>query len=155
MTEAEWNEPQRKAPETAAEPARERKSRPLVQEMALAFQALCNCQESGNQEWAGIWEERLEALAREHLPSGSGFDSGSSFDLDGSRVDRLQLRTSFHHMNDSGFYDGWTEHCVSVWPTFSGFDLKVSGRDRRQIKDYIGETFAAALSAEVESYSLA
>jgi hypothetical protein len=124
--------------------------RPLYQHFAHCFAALMNCDNSGNQEWAGIWADRIAALAREHLPSGSGFDSGSTFDLDESRPDRFVMQTSFHHMNDSGMYDGWTEHRVIMTPSFlSGFDLKITGRDRRQIKDYIGETFHNLLSAPV------
>jgi hypothetical protein len=124
--------------------------RPLVEHFANCFQALRNCEESGNADWLEIWERRIAALSREHLPSGSGFDSGSSFNLDESRPDRLIFATSFHHMNDSGMYDGWTEHRVIVTPSFvHGFELKVTGRDKRQIKDYIGETFQNVLSAPV------
>jgi hypothetical protein len=124
--------------------------RPLVEHLAHCFAALLNCQNSGNQEWESIWHDRIAALAREHLPSGSGFDNGSTFDLDESRLDRLCFQTSFHHMNDSGMYDGWTEHRVIASPSFiGGFDLKVTGRDKRQIKDYIGETFHNLLSAPV------
>ena len=139
----EWAEEEA---ETAAEPA----GKPLIQQFAICFAALMNCDESGNTEWRDIWAERIRVLAREHLPSGSGFDSGSSFSLDESRPDRLCFETSFHHMNDSGFYDGWTEHRVIATPSFvSAFELKVTGRDKRQIKDYIAESFYAALAAPV------
>lgn len=133
-------------PESGANPA----LRPLVEQFATCFAALLNCRQSGNQEWGEIWGDRLEALAREHLPSGSGFDSGSSFNLEESRPDRLIFGTSFHHMDDSGMYDGWTEHRAIVTPSFVGrFDLKITGRDRNGIKDYIAETFHNLLSAPV------
>lgn len=58
------------------------------------------------------------------------------------------FETSVHHMNPDGYYDGWTEHTVTVTPSFIGrFDLKVSGRDRNGIKDYIAEVFGSVLSA--------
>ena len=50
------------------------------------------------------------------------------------------LYTHFHHMNDGGFYDGWTEHSVVVTPSLVyGFDTRITGRDRNDIKNYIGE----------------
>ena len=125
--------------------------RPLFQQFAHCFQALMNCQESGNQEWEIIWTNRLHVLAREALPSGSGFDNGTEFSLDESRPDRLVFTTSFHHMDDSGSYCGWTEHRVIISPSFiHGFEMKVTGPDKRGIKDYIGQCFSDALDVPVE-----
>lgn len=125
--------------------------RPLYQQIAHCFQALLNCQESSNETWESIWTDRLLALASDHLPSGSGFDNGTEFSLDESRADRLVFTTSFHHMDDSGSYCGWTEHRVILSPSFvHGFELKVTGTDKRQIKDYIAETFSEALDVPVE-----
>lgn len=123
-------------------------AKPLVQQFAVAFVAMGNCQRSGN-EWGARWAERLKELSREHLPSGSGFDSGNHFIAEESRPDRLIFATSFHHMNDSGFYDDWTNHRVIVTPEFGGFGLKVTGRDKRGIKEYIADSFHAALSKYV------
>jgi len=93
-------------------------------------------------------EERLERLM-ETAPSGSGFDAGTSVDTD--RSDVLIFSASFHHMDDAGYYGGWTEHTVRVKPSLAwGFDLTVSGRDRNGIKDYIGETFADWLNEMVD-----
>jgi hypothetical protein len=52
-------------------------------------------------------------------------------------------------MNDTGYYDGWTEHTVTVTPSFSGINIRVSGRNRNDIKDYIHETFSYALRSDV------
>lgn len=92
---------------------------------------------------AEISERRdfIEAIVKEYMPSGSGFDNGTTIDLDASREDRLVFNTAFHHMNEGGFYDGWTEHTVTVKPSFWGTSIKVGGRDRNLIKDYIGDTF--------------
>lgn len=50
-------------------------------------------------------------------------------------------------MNDAGYYDGWTEHTITVTPAFiGGFELSISGRNRNDIKDYISEVFNQALS---------
>ena len=53
-------------------------------------------------------------------------------------------------MDAGGGYDGWTEHSVIVTPDLAtGFDLKVTGRDKRDIKEYLGELFYAALCEEI------
>jgi hypothetical protein len=84
----------------------------------------------------------------ETAPSGSGFDNGTQIDED--RSDVLRFATAFHHMDECGMYDGWTEHTIRVKPSLAwGFDLKVSGRDRNGIKDYIADVFAQWLNEMV------
>jgi hypothetical protein len=56
------------------------------------------------------------------------------------------LETAFHHMTEYGYYDGWTEHTVRVYPEFDGFRMTISGRNRNDIKDYIYDTFHDCLS---------
>ncbi len=90
--------------------------------------------------------ERVEQLSRDYLPSGSGFDSGSHVDWNKSTADKLVFYTSFHHMNSNGFYDGWTEHNVTVRPAFEGLNIAVSGRDRNDIKEYIAVSFEESLT---------
>jgi hypothetical protein len=85
----------------------------------------------------------------ETAPSGSGFDNGTQIDRD--RSDVLIFSTSFHHMDEAGGYDGWTEHTVRVKPSLAwGFDLTVSGRDRNGIKDYIADVFSPWLNEMVD-----
>jgi hypothetical protein len=125
--------------------------RTLANKIAKLFVAAENCRTSGNGEWQDRHTMTLNALVKDHMPSGSGFDSGTQFDWGKSKEDRLVFNTSFHHMAESGMYDGWTEHDVVVTPSLSrGFDVRVTGRDRNSIKDYIGETFHGVLSEEVE-----
>ncbi len=97
----------------------------------------------GRKEALALHGERLSA-AHAYLPSGSGFDNGTEID-ERSTPSRLVLLTSFHHMDENGNYDGWTSHTVTVTPTFAGLDVRVSGRDRNNIKDYIADVFRAAL----------
>lgn len=91
-------------------------------------------------------QEEIERLVKEFMPSGSGFDAGTTFDLDASNRLKMVFKTEFHHMNDNGMYDGWTQHSVIVTPHFGGFDIRVTGRNRNDIKDYIGDAFESALS---------
>lgn len=101
--------------------------------------------------WVGNHTDRIEHLVKEHMPSGSGFDNGTRIDLDRSHADKLVFTTAFHHMNAGGFYDGWTEHTVTVTPSLlMGFHLRISGRDRNDIKDYISEEFQYALIIKLD-----
>ena len=84
------------------------------------------------------------------MPSGSGIDSGTKLDFDRSKPNRLVFTAPYHHMNDDGMYDGWTDHDIIVTPDLGfGFDLRITGRDRNQIKDYLGDTFAEALRQDI------
>lgn len=100
-------------------------------------------------------EDVLLDLCKQHLPSGSGFDAGTALAAGKCEVEgrpfpgRLLFETSFHHMDD-GFYSGWTEHRIVVIPTFDGFELKVFGRNRDGIKEYIEEVFHNVLMTDVE-----
>jgi hypothetical protein len=95
-------------------------------------------------------ELRLQKL-ESFLPSGSGFDNGSTINLKESRPDRLVIDTAFHHMDEHGYYDGWTEHKVIVTPSLQwGYVLRVTGRNRNWIKDYIYEVFDCIKYEEVE-----
>ena len=85
------------------------------------------------------------------LPSGSGFDSGSAVSLIDSKQDRLVINTSYHHMNENGYYTRWSDHDVILTPSFiGGFDIRVTGRNINDIKDYIADTFYHALSETID-----
>jgi hypothetical protein len=101
-------------------------------------------------KFVDMWQPVLDCI-NDKLPRGSGFDSGSSFDINASRADRLVFNTSFHHMNDCGYYDGWSDHSVIVRPTFDGFDIRVTGRNRNDIKEHIGDMFHDILSDYVKT----
>ena len=120
----------------------------VVKAIANAVQARISCKDKGNTEWFEKHTERIEQLT-DFLPSGSGFDCGTKIDLDASHADKLVFQTSYHHMNDAGYYDGWTEHTVVVTPSFIGMNIRVSGRNRNDVKDYIGDTFQSMLSQTI------
>src|SRR5690606_14186150 len=120
----------------------------LYQFVARAGVAADNCAKSGNEAWQQVWEEAL-AQCEELLPSGSGFDAGTK--IEHASASKIVLRTSFHHMNEHGYYDGWTEHTVTVIPDLvNGFDLRISGRNRNGIKEYIADVIYDALNQEVD-----
>lgn len=120
--------------------------RPVVQSIASKLDAMNNCREKGNDEWLAKHEEAIEQLVSQHFPSGSGFDSGTKLYVDHSEPERLVFSTSFHHMDQHGSYDGWTYHDVVVKPSLVfGYTLRVTGKDRNDVKDYIAEAFRQSL----------
>lgn len=126
----------------------------IYQALATAFTAWQNCDKRGNQEWRAIWYDRIITTCRERLPSGSGVDCGTAFNWNDSKPDRLVLNASFHHMDRHGVYDGWTEHKVIITPTLTnGFLIRVTGRNRNDIKTYLGDLIAAALNEELGEWA--
>ena len=84
-------------------------------------------------------EDRVKEIMKA-APSGSGFDAGTELD-DKSTPKKLIFNTSYHHMNEAGFYIGWTDHKVIITPSFDGMDIKLTGKDYNAIKDYIADVF--------------
>lgn len=130
--------------------------------IASTMQAYKNCIESNNTLWRDRHRELLDLIQRDILPSGSGVDCGCKLNFDKSTAMRIVIDFSYHHMNDAGMYDGWTEHQLTVTPSFQGIDLRISGKDRDNIKDYLYDLFHFCLISvlqyswdnETESYSV-
>ena len=95
-------------------------------------------------------DRRLE-LCREFLPNGSGIDCGCKIDLDKSEENKLVIHFSFHHMDEWGGYDGWTEHDLYVRPDLMiELKLNILGTNRNGIKDYLYDMFYQVLRTKVE-----
>lgn len=122
----------------------------VIQQIANAIQARQNCIKSGNNDWLDRWDSLLESIEKKKLPSGSGIDSGCRINLDQSTRTKIVIEMSFHHMNAVGYYDGWTNHVITVTPAFDGLDLKISGKDQNDIKAYLYQIFDACLMEEVD-----
>lgn len=128
-------------------------STPLYKEIASTINALKNLRSRTlvNKEWEDRWESRLEQIQNALLPSGSGIDSGTTISFEESSEDKIVLLTSFHHMNEHGYYDGWTDHKVTVRASLQfDIDIKIGGRDRNQIKDYLHDVFHECLTQKVD-----
>jgi hypothetical protein len=119
-------------------------ARYLYSELAEAIGALHYCKSREDKKWIDKWTERIKELSK-LLPSGSGIDSGCKIDLDKSHATKLVIHTAFHHINNAGYYDGWTEHTVTVVPSFQGIIMRISGRDRNEVKEYLYGVFDLAL----------
>lgn len=124
----------------------------VARELAGLADAYHRCLKTGN-EWAAKHRERAEYIARNYLPSGSGIDTGTTFDIDASTGERLVLRTEFHHMNDGGYYDGWTQHDITVKASLiHGLALRIGGRNRNDIKEYLHDVFREALGQSFDPH---
>lgn len=129
---------------------------PLYRLLANTLRAYDNCTKNGatqsqKAEWTARHRGTFYDLVEQFMPSGSGIDSGTKIDWGQSTPEKLVFLTSYHHMNECGMYDGWTEHKVIVTPSLcSDYDLKITGRDRNSIKEYLAETFASALDTEID-----
>ena len=119
----------------------------VISELSVTSEALERCKAEGNKEWKEKHEKYLKKLL-EYLPNGSGYDNGTH--LVSITPQKAIFQTSFHHMNDVGFYDGWTDHKVTVCATFSGIEVNVSGRNKNNITEMIADDFHFALMQEVD-----
>jgi hypothetical protein len=123
----------------------------LYTKIACLLEAMENCKASNNREWYDKHFFEVKRLVKEHMPSGAGLDRGTDIDLSVSEPERLVFNTQFHHMDEHGVYDGWTEHKVTVRPSLcTGIVMTVSGRNRNAIKDHIYECFQGALETVIK-----
>lgn len=125
----------------------------IAYEISTTMQARLNCLRSGNSVWLQRHEDFIDRIVRDWLPHGSGIDSGNRIDLD-SKHNRypgryFRIDSSFHLMNDNGFYVGWKDYSVVVRPNFGGIDLDIVGRVPEYLKEYLADTYYWALSTRV------
>jgi len=129
--------------------------RKLYQILAGSVQARLNCLKGPYTDevldWTVKHTDTIETLVKNFMPSGSGIDSGTKIDLDQSTSEKLVFHFGFHHMDENGMYDGWTDHKLTVTPSLQfKFNLSISGRNRNDIKDYLHETYSYALNEVLE-----
>lgn len=103
-------------------------------------------------------ENLLVKIADAFLPSGLGFDNGTSIVTDRKGVgDKMFLMTTaYHRMNDGGSYADWSHWTIRVEASFvQGIRYTLIGRRvnkddaKRDIGEYILDTFSEALEQEV------
>lgn len=125
----------------------------LYMAIARSLGAMENCLKTNNTHWHVRHEQDAIDLVRAHMPHGSGIDNSTKIDLERSDPNRLVFSFGYHHMNEAGMYDGWTDHEAIVTPCLSfGFSLRITGRDKNQIKDYLHYVFQTALETDVDEY---
>jgi hypothetical protein len=99
---------------------------------------------------ANVFIDEIEDIIREKFPSGSGFNAGTIFNETNSKKNKLMFTTFFHHMDEHGGYNGWTDHDIIVTPDWNGYNIRVTGKNRNNIKEYISETFCLVLDGNAD-----
>jgi hypothetical protein len=137
----------------------------LYQKIAILFNAMQNCKKSiqiahdkndekeriNFEEWFIKHQYRIEELTKNFMPSGSGIDNGTKFNFELSKPEKLFFNSSFHHMDEMGGYDGWTDHNIIVTPSLQfGIEIRITGRDKNMIKDYLYDIFYDALNTVID-----
>lgn len=108
-------------------------------------------------EYLDSKNKRVEDLVKNYLPSGSGFDGDISID-EKSTDKKIILHVEYHHMNDNGFYDGWSTFKIIITPSLAyDYSLVVKGETVVKkyfydgvFKNYIIDTFMPYLDKEME-----
>jgi len=122
----------------------------IYQKLASCRQAMTNCHVTGNTEWYNRHAEAIERIVKEHMPSGSGWDCGTKFDFDASTPEKLVFTGSFHHMDEWGGYDGWTDHTIIVTPSLTeDVNIEIKGDNRNDIDDLLYQWFVDALCSDI------
>ncbi len=118
----------------------------VYQALAIAITARKNCEKMGNEVWYDNHSKTIKDII-DGGPSGSGIDCGTKIDLAKSHGEKIVLSAEYHHMNENGYYDSWTYHNITVVPSLQfGFLLKIGGRNRNDIKEYLHEIYACWLN---------
>lgn len=123
-----------------------------IEIISMSFDAYQNCVKSNNEKWREKHLTTIKAVCDEVMPHGSGLDGEHIvLDIEHSTSSKFVfINLDFHHMNENGYYDGWTEHSAIVKPTFVGFSVAITGRNRNNIKDNITMMLDEALNASLE-----
>ena len=122
----------------------------LYREIASAYAHMIGAENVNNVYWHQRASDRLQR-AIDELPSGSGIDSGFELDLLKTNKDKIVISFGFHHMNQDGYYTEWSHHTMVITPDWSGCDIRITGKNRNNIKDYLYEILGYALNDEYMS----
>jgi len=118
----------------------------VYQILARTLQSLRNCT---NEDWIEKYSNKIK-LIENNLPSGSGINSGCKILVDNCNDSKIVIQCDFHHMDDNGYYCGWTEHKCIITPDFNDFNMKITGNNKNMIKDYLFDTIYQDLNKEVK-----
>jgi len=121
----------------------------LISRIYRILQAKENCKKANNQNWIDNHEFTLFELERNFLPHGSGIDSGCIIDRE-FKENKVTLNVPYHNMDENGFYCGWSDFKIIVKPEFDSLDIKIIGKDKFYVKDYLYDLFYTCLNKEIE-----
>lgn len=114
-----------------------------VSQLANKVAAFMQCTEP----YKSIAEDTINDICKA-LPHGSGLDGKVELQLESSTPEKLCFYFEFHHMDENGFYCGWTEHNLFITPSLQhGFNLRITGRDKNDVKEYLYQIFQEVFTA--------
>lgn len=124
----------------------------IYEKIANLQEARLQCLKSENK----VWEDKhtkslIDILSKSEL-SGSGLDSGTTFDYDNSIGEKLIFHSAYHVMNDGGYYTHWINFSVTVTPSLCFnilFSIKGNFGKDQDIKDIIHDRFWEFLMSEI------
>ena len=128
--------------------------KPLYRKLAQYIEARENCIKNKNDDWTDKWDEKIDKIIN-NLPHGSGIDGKTEIDLEKSNSNRIVINSEFHHMNDGGFYDGWTNFTIVIKPSLAHlFELQIKGKfgKYQDTRGYLEELFGTTFASMVDAY---
>ena len=129
----------------------------LYEAIAQTASALKNCEKSGNVDgWLQRHESKLDRIAQDYLPSGSGIDCGTKINLRHTNDRQIILTGNYHVLNDVGYYTHWIDYTVYVLPSLIGhIDITIAGdffneegEEDENLKDYLYDIYHECLTSE-------
>ena len=123
----------------------------LYQKLSQVLAASHAANAANNMEWIVKHSETIDRLCQTFMPSGSGFDAGTTLDVNRSSAEKLIFDSAYHHMDANGCYDGWSDLTITVKPSLQfEINIKITGlrRKNRHDMDYMMDTFYEALNTE-------
>jgi len=120
----------------------------VYEKLAQTGAAFGHCNVAGNDEWALKHYRELQDLKKQ-LPSGSGIDGSTNFEKFANN--KIVISSSFHVMDENGFYDRWVDFVVTVRPAFIGsIDVTITGKfgKDQDIKEYLQTLYYDALTVQ-------
>jgi len=128
--------------------------RKFYQELAHYFNAYNNCIKNGNKEYETIHRQNIEQMI-DLLPHGSGIDGKTEFNFNKSRENKLIIDSSYHCMDQNGFYDGWVDFSIMITSSLIfEVDIVITGKFCKKyesVKDYLQETFQYTLTETIKT----
>lgn len=126
----------------------------IIQAIAQSVDARINCIDRNLLPGVGINENKIEELI-EQLPFGGGIDYGVEIDYERSNSDRIVINSTYHVMNDDGYYTGLINYRVIITASLLfGIDVNVVGNfssnmSARGVKEYLIDLYNNALLEKV------
>ncbi len=132
----------------------------VAQEIAMVCDARNYAIEHKRYDLVNARNDILDMIEREALPSGSGIDNGCTIDRDESTGDRIIINLGFHHMDENGYYCGWSSHTATITASIAyglmiDIDSDFSGLDPDDIDEdtsYLSGTLRHALEQPAPAY---